>query len=99
MFVWALRDKGSEWRAVAHFTKMGRLPFTPYLARPGKEPKNPVSVLRKLGEKVWVDLGNLVGHFTANDVAEFHNLVRENIGLVSHKVTPVIRASSPGQNN
>ena len=113
MFVWALRDKGSEWRTIRRFLDVGKLPFIPlieavrepYQPQRGGTPRDPLTVLAELGEKVrsvtssgrvWVDLGHLVGLFSANDVARFHELVRSNAGLLTQNVTPVVRTSSPG---
>ncbi len=44
MFVWAVRDKGSEWRAIKAFLQSGALPFTPlveavcepFMTQPGR---------------------------------------------------------------
>lgn len=109
MFVWAMRDKGSEWMAMDRFLKAGQLPFTP-LIEAVCEPmmykgKNPIDVIASLGKKlapltdsgrVWVDLGNLLFQYSPNDVAELHGVLRGSVGLAVHRVTPVVRTSSPG---
>jgi hypothetical protein len=63
MFVWALRDKGSEWRAMRQFLERGRLPFVPlveavcepFLPGSGQRPQSPGTVTNRLG----VNLGAL----------------------------------------
>lgn len=60
MFVWVMRDKGSEWRAVSTFVRQGALPFVPlveavcepYLPRDGEIPADPVSVMQELGARL-----------------------------------------------
>lgn len=77
MFVWAMRDKGSEWRAMRRFLEAGRLPFSPlveavcepYLTRSGESAKSPVEVVDALGGKVapLTDSGRAwvdLGHLT-----------------------------------
>jgi hypothetical protein len=106
-----MRDKGSEWKAMNAFLRTGALPFTPLIEAVCEPydpqngvPKNPVSVLGVLGTKLpritdsgrlWVDLGHLTRAYSAADVAEFHTVVRRNLGLASSLVTPVVRTSSP----
>lgn len=56
MYVWAMRDKGSEWRAAAAIAKRGPLPFTPlveavcepFMPRAETPVANPVDVVSKL---------------------------------------------------
>lgn len=112
MFVWAFRDKGSEWRTVHNFLERGVVPFTPlveavrerFLPAKDKPTPHPVAVLTKLSSRlepltdsgrVWIDLGHILGLFSPNDVAEMHDIVRRNRGLVRNLVTPVVRSSSP----
>jgi hypothetical protein len=60
MFVWAMRDKGSEWRAVRKLLERGDLPFTPlveavcepYMPREGEDAENPIRVMGELGGKL-----------------------------------------------
>lgn len=110
MFVWAMRDKGSEWKAMQAFLAAGQLPFTP-LVEAVCEPviyqgKNPVTVVSDFGRKVapltesgrvWVDLHNLLLTFSANDVAELYEVFRASVGPLSHLITPVVRTSSPAE--
>jgi Beta protein len=109
MFVWTMRDKGSEWRAIQNLLQQGPLPFTPLVeavcepyAR--ESPKNPASILRALAAKlgmltgsrrVWVDLGHLLKVFSPNDVAQLHDVLRRYIPQTLVGVTPVIRTSTP----
>lgn len=108
MFVWAMRDKGSEWKAMQRFVTAGPLPFTP-LVEAVCEPviyqgKNPVKVIGDLGRKVlpltdsgrvWVDLHNLLLQFSANDVAELYDVLRAGVGPAAPWITPIVRTSSP----
>lgn len=108
MFVWTMRDKGSEWKAMQKFVSAGKLPFTP-LVEAVCEPviyqrKNPVAVVTDFARKVapladsgrvWVDLHNLLLAFSANDVAELHEVLRGSVGAMPHAITPIIRTSSP----
>lgn len=110
MFVWAMRDKGSEWRAMDSFLRAGALPFIPlveavcepFITQRGHLPESPVAVMEKLGTRivaltdsgrVWVDLGNLEGVFSSNDIAEMLRVVRNHRELARHLVIPVIRTS------
>jgi hypothetical protein len=60
MFVWAMRNKGSEWRAMKSFLQAGALPFTPlieavcepFMAQRGSVPENPVAAMEKLGRRI-----------------------------------------------
>jgi hypothetical protein len=60
MFVWAMRDKGSEWKAVKNFLQAGALPFTPlveavcepFMAPYGSPVKSPVRVIADLASKI-----------------------------------------------
>ncbi len=57
MYVWAMRDKGSEWRTVNSLATIGQLPFVPlveaacepYHPRVGNPVGNPVAEMEKLG--------------------------------------------------
>jgi len=89
----------------APFTPLIEAVREPYQPQRGGTPRDPLAVLAELGEKVrpltnsgrvWVDLGHLIGLFSANDVGQLHELVRSNAGLLTQNVTPVIRTSSPG---
>jgi hypothetical protein len=59
MYVWAFRDKGSEWMAVNSFRDAGKLPFIPlieatcepYLPRRDAGPRSIVEGMRELGAK------------------------------------------------
>lgn len=58
-FVWVMRDKGSEWRALTSLQRLGPLAFTPlieavcepFLVNARNTPKNPVDVIRQLAAK------------------------------------------------
>lgn len=60
MFVWAMRDKGSEWRAMESFLRAGALPFTPlveavcepFIPQRGHLPESPVAVMERLSRRV-----------------------------------------------
>jgi hypothetical protein len=60
VFVWAMRDKGSEWRAMARCLRAGPLPFTPlveavcepFIAQRGHVPENPIVVMEKLARRI-----------------------------------------------
>ncbi len=60
MFVWAMRDKGSEWRAMSGFLRAGALPFTPlveavcepFIAQEGRPAQNPIAAMGKLGGRI-----------------------------------------------
>jgi hypothetical protein len=60
MFVWAMRDKSSEWRAMESFLRAGALPFSPlveavcepFMARRGHVPVNPDTAMRRLGHRI-----------------------------------------------
>jgi len=112
VYVWVLRDKGSEWRTIKKFLRRGRLPFAPLVEavcepylRKGSQP-NPVEVIDGLShrlsrltdcDRVWVDLGNLLFLFSPGDVARLHSVVRRHLGLRSRVITPSVRTSSPPQ--
>ncbi len=54
MFIWAMHDKGSEWKAIASFLAEGEMPFTP-LVEAVCEPvlhsgKSPMQAVRNLAQ-------------------------------------------------
>jgi hypothetical protein len=108
MFVWAMRDKGSEWKTIDNFLASGTVPFTP-LVEAVCEPilysgRNPVTMVSQLARKmgplaaagrVWIDLGHLLRVLPPNDVAELHQVIRGELGFFARVVTPVVHTSSP----
>ena len=62
MYVWVLRDKGSEWRAVSSLLREGPRTFyplveavcEPFIATRSAPAKSPVEVMQKLGARLQV---------------------------------------------
>ena len=112
MYIWVMRDKGSEWQALGRFSERGSLPFVPlieavrepFMPTRGRLPGDPATVMAKLNSRVeavahstrvWIDLGNLVGAFSAHDVLEMLRIVHRLDSRAATHAIPVVRASSP----
>lgn len=106
MFIWVMRDKGSEWKTALSFLSSRDLPFTP-LIESVCEPiihsgKSAIHVIRDLARKVaplsargrvWVDLSNLSRVLSSNDLAEIHSVFGNTQRLLAAPITPVVGTS------